>query len=298
MNNGGRRIGGGKLEHGAAETTTPTSTPDYPDGLVGNWGWCWYLNVLHGRTPMLWYSVPTNMEPNPPDPGLEELLNTTSTKPPILSERDRAILALYDEEEEIRLEKSLIEARHALPDQDVSEDDVDALLQAAEREALEARAAYLIRNKIVQSVLVTDPVLKAVHAGLNTTPAERKLLPLLHQRDILAMYHTTLTSTLSTVSSAVTAAERDNIAANKKNQQLTATLLELVEATKPQATEDVQDTRIRAQLQTLDSELRAARKRWRVMKGVVSGVIVGSGVDWASDEGLRELVMDDEEELG
>ncbi|KAK5015755.1 centromere protein H (CENP-H)-domain-containing protein [Cryomyces antarcticus] len=235
------------------------------------------------------------MEPNSLDPVLEELLNTTSTNTSILSERDRAILALYDEEEEIRLEKSLIEARQALPDQNVSEDEVDALLQAAEREVLEARAAYLIRNKIIQSVLVTDPVLKAVHAGFNKTPAERKLLPLLNQRDVLAMYHTTLTSTLSTFSSAVTAAERDNTAANKKNQELTATLLELVEATKPQATEDVQDARVRTQLQTLDSELKTARNRWRVMKGVVSGVIVGSGVDWARDEGLRELVMDDEE---
>lgn len=46
-------------------------------------------------------------------------------------------------------------------------------LQAAERDCLDARAAYLLRNSIVESVLINEPVLNAVHSGVNATPSER-----------------------------------------------------------------------------------------------------------------------------
>jgi hypothetical protein len=45
-------------------------------------------------------------------------------------------------------------------------------IKAAEKDCLEARAAYLLRNSIVENVLVADPILKAVHSGINATPAE------------------------------------------------------------------------------------------------------------------------------
>lgn len=50
-------------------------------------------------------------------------------------------------------------------------------IRAAEKECLEARATYLLRNSIVENVLVVDPHLKAVHSGINATPAERWNLP-------------------------------------------------------------------------------------------------------------------------
>ena len=52
-------------------------------------------------------------------------------------------------------------------------EDPTSELKAAEKECLEARAAYLLRNSIVENVLVADPILKAVLSGVNATPAER-----------------------------------------------------------------------------------------------------------------------------
>ena len=53
-------------------------------------------------------------------------------------------------------------------------DDYDELhLKNAERACLEARAKYILNTSIVEKVLITDPVLKAIHAGSNATPAER-----------------------------------------------------------------------------------------------------------------------------
>jgi hypothetical protein len=45
-------------------------------------------------------------------------------------------------------------------------------LRAAERALLEARATYTVRRKAVETVLMTDPILKAVHRKA-TSPAER-----------------------------------------------------------------------------------------------------------------------------
>lgn len=45
-------------------------------------------------------------------------------------------------------------------------------IKAAEKDCLEARAAYLLRNSIIENVLVADPILKAIHSGINATPAE------------------------------------------------------------------------------------------------------------------------------
>lgn len=49
---------------------------------------------------------------------------------------------------------------------------------SAERECLEARAKYVLKNSIVEKVLITDPVLKAIHCGSNVSPAERLFSPL------------------------------------------------------------------------------------------------------------------------
>ena len=55
----------------------------------------------------------------------------------------------------------------------LSDDDLQEQLIVAEREAMEAKAEYEMRNKITHNVLVTDPVLKAVHGGEKTGFAEK-----------------------------------------------------------------------------------------------------------------------------
>lgn len=52
-------------------------------------------------------------------------------------------------------------------------DDEETTLKAAQKELLEARALYHVRQSVVDDVLLADPVLKAVHAGTNATSSER-----------------------------------------------------------------------------------------------------------------------------
>lgn len=52
---------------------------------------------------------------------------------------------------------------------DVSEEDITT----ARQELLKAKAAYQVRNNVVENVLVTNPILKAVHAGAKASAAEQ-----------------------------------------------------------------------------------------------------------------------------
>lgn len=52
-------------------------------------------------------------------------------------------------------------------------EELAAQLGGAERRALEARAAYMLQNRLVEHALIAGPVRKAVHAESNTNVAER-----------------------------------------------------------------------------------------------------------------------------
>lgn len=61
-----------------------------------------------------------------------------------------------------------------VPDVSALSDDVlQEQLIAAQREAMEAKAKFEIRNRISHNVLAMDPVLKAVHGGEDTDFAEK-----------------------------------------------------------------------------------------------------------------------------
>ena len=53
------------------------------------------------------------------------------------------------------------------------EDAIQADLEKVEKECLEARAGYLLRQSVLEDVLIADPILKAVHSGANATATER-----------------------------------------------------------------------------------------------------------------------------
>jgi hypothetical protein len=76
--------------------------------------------------------------------------------------------------------------------------------------------------------------------------------------------------------------------------ELTQELLVLSEEATAWKKEDVRNPESRAQIEDAENSLRIKRARWRIMKSVLSGIIVGSGVDWASDETLLSLVLDEE----
>ncbi|KAL1650302.1 hypothetical protein SLS58_001115 [Diplodia intermedia] len=199
----------------------------------------------------------------PEDDLLNALAADADAAAVVLSDKEKLVLQLYQQVRELELERSLLEAQQndttaAPSDEHLSDDEVAQQLIIAERAAMEARASYLLRNKITDQVLITDPVIKAVHAGSTASFEER-------------------------------------------NAALAGTLLSLADPGPSSSTAfdealATADPKLRDQLLEAERDAARARRRWRGIKGVVAGVVVGSGVDWVGDERLRELVLEEDED--
>jgi hypothetical protein len=122
------------------------------------------------------------------------------------------------------------------------------------------------------------------------------MLPLIAENDTLSMVHGTLSARLASSTRGLCAAEQANIAANQKNRDLSQTMLALAEELKSQSAKDIEDPNLRSEIDAVEKELKESRKRTKTLKGILSAMIVGSGINWAADEALCELVMDDEDE--
>lgn len=58
-------------------------------------------------------------------------------------------------------------------DEALSVEEAESEIKTLERECLEARSTYLLRESIVKNVVLADPTLKAVHSGSNANPTEQ-----------------------------------------------------------------------------------------------------------------------------
>jgi small-conductance mechanosensitive channel len=110
------------------------------------------------------------------------------------------------------------------------------------------------------------------------------------------MLHSSLASKLLSTRRATSTAEQKNLVVNQKNRELSATMLALAEEMKAQSAKDIEDPRLREQVSAVEKETKESRRRMRTLKGILSAMIVGSGINWAADEDLTELVLDEEDD--
>ena len=80
-----------------------------------------------------------------------------------------------------------------------------------------------------------------------------------------------------------------------RNRELANTLFDLANRLKKQNAQEISDPDVRAQLDRLRIDTKEVKGRWRMVKSVVATMIAGSGIDWAKDDDLRDLVLDDED---
>ena len=171
----------------------------------------------------------------------------------------------------------------------------------------------MLRQSVVEDVLITDPILKAVHSGANATPTERFVIhaswshpssntyfralhPLIDRRDALSMAHTNMASGLQLLLQGTSAAEVAVLKTMEHNRALTTILLGLNNTMQAQREKVMADPGLSMQIEQARADTKIAKKRWRIMKSVVAAVIAGSGVDWAHSDTLRDLVLDSEDD--
>ncbi|OJJ60895.1 hypothetical protein ASPSYDRAFT_42705 [Aspergillus sydowii CBS 593.65] len=202
------------------------------------------------------------------------------------SDKEALIVQLYHQIQEQELEKAILEQETETLSTNNAED-----LATAERELLDARATYTVRKKAVNTVLITDPILKAVHLK-GTTPAERALLRLINRRDILSLAQENLTETHIATLKKLSTVEVENLQLHEKNQELVRELLELTKDDDSWR-EQLDDPELKQQLAELETDHKKSKAKWETMKSVASAIVVGSGVNWAEDEDLMALVLDE-----
>jgi hypothetical protein len=126
----------------------------------------------------------------------------------------------------------------------------------------------------------------------------RDILPLVEKRDALSITLSKLTGEVHSARKNLEDVERDNTLIAQKNVELSTKMLALAEEANTQKKEDINDPNARQQLDDLVAEMQISRQRFRIMKGTASAVIAGSGIDWARDPKLLEIVMDDDGDDG
>lgn len=112
---------------------------------------------------------------------------------------------------------------------------------------------------------------------------------------MLALAQENLASAHDLVLKQLSDAEVENLKINQENQELVRDLLEL---TKEDSSwrERLQDVDLASQLDQIEAELKMSKAKWETMKNIASAMVVGSGVDWADDDTLRAMVLDESDD--
>ena len=121
---------------------------------------------------------------------------------------------------------------------------------------------------------------------------DRALLRLINRRDILSLAQENLTETHIATLKKLSTVEAENLQLHEKNQELVRELLELTKDDDSWR-EQLDDPELKQQLAELETDHKKSKAKWETMKSVASAIVVGSGVNWAEDEDLMALVLDE-----
>jgi len=210
-----------------------------------------------------------------------------------LTEHERRVLHLHDRLQHLGLELALFRAQKfgtptspALPAESCCE------YQDAQQRLLEARALLALRDVVVEGLVTAQPKLAAVHGGMHASLIERDLLPHIELRDLVAIQTADVSAKLRQARANLSDLEVDMAALGRRNADLAAEVLRLSGRDHLGHGGGVDDARANRRVVALESDLCSGRHRWRVIKGAASAVVAGSGVDWARDKRLRDMVLD------
>ncbi|KAK0672784.1 centromere protein H (CENP-H)-domain-containing protein [Cercophora samala] len=212
--------------------------------------------------------------------------STVPTSVPELSQTEAVVLELYDKVQQLQLQLAVLRTRERHPQGKKGSPDGRTRL-------LEAKASLSLRDRVVQSVVIVQPTLKAVHHATHASPVERGLLSHIEQRDHAARRTAEHCSALRSAKESLAKVEIQYLETKQRNVELASEALHLAAENVGQEPTNVKNARLQRELVTLETQLKATRQKWRVVKGTASAIIAGSGIDWVRDERLRELVLDD-----
>lgn len=121
---------------------------------------------------------------------------------------------------------------------------------------------------------------------------QRELMDLIKQRDAVAASATNKCSDLQAARRRLAELEIESLRVGQQNIHLASEVLQLSGRTQKQSPKALGGGKLANEMAVLEGQVKAARHKWKVMKGTASAIVAGSGVEWARDERLRAMVLD------
>jgi hypothetical protein len=184
----------------------------------------------------------------------------------------------------------------------VSQQDVDSTQQAL----LLSRAQYTIATLATTQALTADPVLRAVHdSNKDSQPSASSSAPgqdvvtasAIAKRDALSMILATLTNQISTLETRTRELEQERKDIWTRLPSKAKHAIDLSKDLDPEMELALQGDQVdpewKSRLDRADEEVKRAMWEYRVTKGIASGLVAASGVDWVEDEKLINMVLED-----
>ncbi|KAK6519597.1 hypothetical protein TWF281_003419 [Arthrobotrys megalospora] len=236
-------------------------------------------------TELMGHKIGFPILPPPTSSSTEAALRDLSTH------HDLASLSSYDKLQELTYQRHILEAEldalyDVLRDDSMDLDD-PSTLETIQKDAREVQGKIIIKDLVVTQMASTRPIVRSIHSGPNRTKMETELLPLLTNRDLLATTLIHLTTQLSTLQESHKRASSKLTSLTTSNKSLAEQLKQL--STEKEITENITTNE---RLIATKEEATKAQRRCQTLKGVLQGIIAGSGINWAEDDALRELVLE------
>lgn len=117
-------------------------------------------------------------------------------------------------------------------------------------------------------------------------------MPTIQQRDAASVKAAKLCEDLQTAQARLAELEVEGLSISRENIKLASGALQLAESTRHLELGAPASGQFTQEITNLEGQMKSSRHRWRVMKGVASAIVAGSGVGWVQEQRLRDLVLD------
>jgi centromere protein H (CENP-H) len=219
-------------------------------------------------------------------------LQSTLPPTPILTTKEQHLLSLLAEEQDLLLSISLAAAHTQTPLPNTTSTAAD--LSTAQTLAAEARARHTLQQRIITRALTAGPLATATHAP---STADRRLVEGLRARDAYSMCAAAAGQAVQAAKERRDEMEREGRGKMVENEGMAQRMLGMAEEV--DAEKDGLDrisVEMKERIEREERAVREARAEWRVLKGLAGGIVVASGMDWASEPELVGVVADGEME--
>jgi hypothetical protein len=236
------------------------------------------------------------------------LLQANVPPTPTLSQKEQELLSLITTEQDLTLSLALLQSHTKTPLPSTAS---APAIHAAQELFTTTHARHSLQQRIVTRALTAGPLAAAAHtpagysssssssaavAAVADTETHTRLGAGLAARDAYGMLAATAMAAVQGVRARTDEVEGLGRAKMAENERVVQRMLGMAEQARDEeeGLERV-GSEMRERIEEEEKAVKRAKSEWRVMKGLIGGIIVGSGVDWAADQELIEIVAEEDQ---